>query len=143
MRRWAGRLRADFDQADLTLMLMANNGITINGSFMATKTPAGKNSRGGQFAAALHMPLNGFKPLGYKDPLLLSVEANGTGMTGATPMFKAQAKLTIPLLPGMDLPISISVANRSEFIKEKEVKGKFGFTFDLGKVLTAFRDGAH
>ena len=73
-------------------------------------------------------------------PLLLTVEANGKGMTGATPMYMAQGKLTIPLLAGIDIPISVSVANRSEFVKEKEVKGKFGFTFDLSKVMKAFQD---
>jgi hypothetical protein len=120
---------------------MGDNAITVNASFLATKTPGGKDSTGGQFAAAFHMPLNGLKPLGYKDPLLLSVEANGKGMTGATPMFVAQGKLTIPLMAGVTIPISVSVANRTEFVKEKEVKGKFGFTFDLSKTLKAFRDG--
>jgi len=72
--------------------------------------------------------------------LLLSIEANATGMTGTAPIYKAQAKLTIPFLPGMELPISVSVANRTEFLQEKEVKGKFGFTFDISKVLKAFRD---
>jgi len=119
---------------------MGTNSITMNGSFIMKKTPGGKDSNGGQFAAALHIPLNTFKPLGYKDPLLLSVEANATGMTGVAPIYKAQAKLTIPLLAGIEIPISVSVANRTEFVKEKEVKGKFGFTFDLSKTLKAFRD---
>jgi hypothetical protein len=120
---------------------LGNNSITVNGSFMATKTPAGKSSQGGQFAAAFHLPLRGLSPLAYKDPMLLSIEANGKGMTNATPMFVAQAKLTIPLMAGVNIPISVSVANRTEFVKEKEVKGKFGFTFDLSKTLKAFRDG--
>jgi hypothetical protein len=119
---------------------MGTNSITMNGSFIQKKTPGGKDSNGGQFAAAFHIPLNAFKPLGYKDPLLLSIEANATGMTDVAPIYKAQAKLTIPLLAGMEIPISVSVANRTEFIKEKEVKGKFGFTFDLSKVMKSFRD---
>lgn len=119
---------------------MGNNSITMNCSFIIKKSPGAQDSKGGQFAAAFHLPINGFKAFAYKDPLLLSVEANATGMTGVAPIYKAQAKLTIPLLAGMDIPISVSVANRTEFIKEKEVKGKFGFTFDLSKAMKAFRD---
>ena len=72
--------------------------------------------------------------------MLLSIEALASGATGETPMYTAQAKLTIPLLPGFDIPISVSVANRSKFIKETEVKGRFGFTFDVSKALKALRD---
>jgi hypothetical protein len=54
-------------------------------------------------------------------------------------MIKGQAKLTIPLPGGIDLPISFTVANRTEFIDEKEVRGQFGFTFDLSRLVQAFR----
>lgn len=120
---------------------MGTNMISMNGSFIFKKNPLGEDSKGGKFAAAIHLPLQAFKPLDYKDPLLFSLEADATGMTGTAPIYKAQAKLTIPLLPGMEIPISVSVANRTEFVKEKEVKGKFGFTFDISKALKAFRDG--
>ncbi|HEV7474399.1 MAG TPA: hypothetical protein VGN90_10145 [Pyrinomonadaceae bacterium] len=119
---------------------MGNNSITLNGSFIFKNNPVGQDSRGGQFAAAFHVPLNTLKPFGYKDPWLLSIEADATGMTGTAPVYKAQAKLTIPLLPGMEIPLSVSVANRAEFVNEKEVKGKFGFTFDVSKIMKAFRD---
>jgi hypothetical protein len=119
---------------------MGSNSITLNGSFVFKKNQVGNDSKGGKFAAAFHLPLQKFKPLDYKDPLLLSLAANASGMTGEPPMYTAQAKLTIPILPGVEIPISVSVANRSELINEKEIKGKFGFTFDLGKALKAFRD---
>lgn len=119
---------------------MGTNSITMNGSFIFTNNPLGEDTRGGKFAAGFHLPLSGFKPLDYKDPMLLSIEGDATAMTKTAPIYKAQAKLTIPLLPGMEIPISVSVANRTEFVKEKEVKGKFGFTFDVSKALKAFRD---
>ncbi|HUQ32177.1 MAG TPA: hypothetical protein VM095_08650 [Pyrinomonadaceae bacterium] len=121
---------------------MGTSSMTLNGSFIYKNNRTGSDSRGARFAAGIHMPLQGFKPLGYSDPLLLSLEANATAMTGETPMYKAQARLTIPFpnLPGVEIPISVSVANRTEFVKEKEVKGKFGFTFDISKALKAFRD---
>lgn len=119
---------------------MGANSISLNGSFLYKNNRIGKDSKGGTFSAAIHMPLRGFRPLDYKDPLLLSIEAVAAGATGESPKYTAQAKLTIPLLPGFDLPISVSVANRSEFIKETEVRGRFGFTFDISKALKAFRD---
>jgi hypothetical protein len=119
---------------------MGTNSITVNGSFIFKTNGLGEDTRGGKFAAGFHFPLNGFKPLTYKDPMLLSIEGDATAMTKTAPIYKAQAKLTIPLFAGMEIPISVSVANRTEFVKEKEVKGKFGFTFDVSKAMKAFRD---
>jgi hypothetical protein len=50
-----------------------------------------------------------------------------------------QAKLTIPVKgSGMKIPLSFSVANRSDLIKEKTVRGHIGLTFDLD-VLSSLR----
>lgn len=119
---------------------MGTNMISMNGSFIFKRNGLGEDTSGGKFAAAFHLPLSGFKPLDYKDPMLFSIEGDATGMTKTAPIYKAQAKLTIPIMAGMEIPISVSVANRTEFVKEKEVKGKFGFTFDVSKALKAFRD---
>jgi hypothetical protein len=47
----------------------------------------------------------------------------------------AQAKLTIPVKSGVKIPLSVTVANRTELIKEKEVRANFGVTFDLDAVM--------
>lgn len=121
---------------------MGTSSLTINGSFLFKNFRTGRDHRGGRLSAGVHLPLQGFKPLEYSDPLLLSIEADATATTGETPMFRGQAKLTIPFpsLPGVEIPISVSVANRTEFVNEKEVKGKFGFTFDISKAMKAFKD---
>lgn len=50
-----------------------------------------------------------------------------------------QAKVTIPVKnSGMKIPLSLSIANRSDLIKEKMVRGHIGLTFDLD-VLSALR----
>jgi hypothetical protein len=41
-----------------------------------------------------------------------------------------QFKLSIPL-KGFRIPVSLTIANRTELIKEREVRGNIGFTFDL------------
>lgn len=36
------------------------------------------------------------------------------------------------------IPISFTIANRTELVKEKEVRGNFGFTFNLDQILARF-----
>jgi hypothetical protein len=50
-----------------------------------------------------------------------------------------QARLTIPVKnSGMKIPLSLSLANRTDLIKEKTVRGHIGVTFDMD-VLSALR----
>jgi hypothetical protein len=61
---------------------------------------------------------------------------------GATPVAvpgnlgAIQAKLVIPI-PGtaVRFPLSVSYANRTELIREKELRAQFGFTFDVDNLL--------
>lgn len=51
-----------------------------------------------------------------------------------------QVKLTIPIKGlGIRFPISVTFANRTELVKEKTVRGNFGFTFDLDTILARFK----
>ena len=51
-------------------------------------------------------------------------------------MWVGQAKLTIPVKgSGVRIPFSISAANRTELIKEKDVRGNIGITFDLDAIF--------
>jgi hypothetical protein len=38
----------------------------------------------------------------------------------------------------MKIPLSISFANRTELIHEREIRGNFGVTFDLDSILAKF-----
>jgi hypothetical protein len=50
-----------------------------------------------------------------------------------------QIKLTIPIKgSGVKIPISFSVANRTELIKEKDVKAHIGLTFDMDAIAAGF-----
>jgi hypothetical protein len=51
-----------------------------------------------------------------------------------------QIKLSIPIKGlGMKIPLSITFANRTELVKEKEVRGNIGFTFDLDSIFARFK----
>jgi hypothetical protein len=68
----------------------------------------------------------------------------GGATSGVTPttaalsgnMWVGQAKLTIPVPgSGVRIPFSISAANRTELIKEKDVRASIGVTFDLDAIF--------
>jgi hypothetical protein len=40
---------------------------------------------------------------------------------------------------GFKIPFSVTFANRSELVKEKHVRGNFGFTFDLDTIFARFK----
>jgi hypothetical protein len=51
-----------------------------------------------------------------------------------------QAKLTIPIKgTGLKIPISLSYANRTELIQEKDVSGQFGLTFDFDQLVNQLK----
>ena len=51
-----------------------------------------------------------------------------------------QIKLTIPIgTSGIKMPFSITFANRTELVRERETRGNFGFTFDLDTLFARFK----
>jgi hypothetical protein len=118
--------------------------LTFNGIFNYTDSKITGDSRGGTFATELQIPLNFMDQLGDRVPWTFSFAASGKWMTHDSPTYQGQAKLTIPVprMPGLEMPISVSFASRSDLLagKESKVKGRIGFTFDLARLLTAFKN---
>lgn len=72
-----------------------------------------------------------------QEPLGEQVKVNGVAVsrTGGIDLF--QSKLTIPVKgAGVKIPISFTVANRTELIKEREVRGTIGVTFDFDSLFS-------
>jgi len=40
---------------------------------------------------------------------------------------------------GLKIPFSLTFANRTELVREKEVRANFGFTFDLDTIFAKFK----
>jgi len=51
----------------------------------------------------------------------------------------AQFKVELPISMGLSLPFSVTYANRTEYLNEKEVRGNFGFSLDLDKLYALTR----
>lgn len=70
-----------------------------------------------------------------EDTMIEGLPAGAKGNIGI-----GQLKLTIPVKgSGMRIPISVTFANRTELIKEKEVRGNIGITFDLDSVFAKLK----
>jgi hypothetical protein len=75
----------------------------------------------------------------HQTPLGLGVTAfNGADITGKGHMGEFQTKLEIPAANnGVRIPLSLTVSNRTELIKESEVRGQIGVSFNLDSLFAA------
>jgi hypothetical protein len=76
--------------------------------------------------------------LAGRDPVTISVAGLGEWYEDDRPdIAKVQVKLTLPLpgpLAALKIPVSVTLANRTELIDEKEIRGNVGFTVDFSKI---------
>ena len=139
------------------LDLTANVALTVQGEGDVTDPPAAEldGVRDFQAAAQVEVPLGrlqqrlspgsgigapviGVAFLSQKLTERAAVSFGGASFTVDEGWVHAvQARLTIPVKgSGVKVPLSISVANRTELVREKNVRGHIGLTFDMD-VLSA------
>ncbi len=107
--------------------------ITANAGYQRTEGDTTAAIDFFRFAGQLRIPLGG---AGSRRFLDFAAEANNKNDED---VFKVQAKLTLPITTGIDFPLSITWANRSDLIDEKEIRGLIGFTLDYAQLLKALR----
>lgn len=111
--------------------------LTLNGNYLYKNSPViGGDTRGGKFAGQFRFQLTPEKLVG-RNPLFFFVSGDGEGLSGRKPTFHAQAKLSIPILNGLDLPLALTYANRNEQNKKDFVKFQFSFALDTARILQA------
>jgi hypothetical protein len=111
--------------------------LALNGGFdyLNSKTIGG-DTRGGRVAAETNFQLTPDRRiLEGARPWVFSVSGEGKWMSNSKAAYTGQLKLTIPVMDGIDFPLSVSFANRNDLIKESHMRGHFGFSFDLGKLF--------
>lgn len=111
--------------------------LSLNGTFdYSDSKVVGGDTRGGRLAGEAIFQLTPEKSLvGPSRPFLFHISSEAKWGTQNKPAYTGQLKLTIPLFDGIDFPVSVSFANRTGLIKESTVRGRFGFTLDLAKLL--------
>jgi hypothetical protein len=113
-------------------------GVTLNATFdYADSKSIGADTRGKRISGDANFKLTRDRnPFGGTGPYIFTVSGESKWMNNQPSTVTGQAKLTIPIFDGISLPISVSVANRSELIKETTVRGRVGFSFDFTKLLS-------
>ena len=110
--------------------------LTINGGYFYKNSKIiGGDLRGANFAGQLQFQVTPEKSLAGRSPLYFFLASEGNWMSGAPFNYKLQGKVKIPIAEGIDFPISLTFANRTNLIDEKDVRGQFGFTFDTAKLF--------
>jgi hypothetical protein len=127
--------------------LTANGSFTVFHSLPAATLLAPKPGRfrDFQFAGQMTVPLKAgfdFWFSGRYERLLENATTfTGTTIPGTTgDIAIGQFGLNIPIPGlGMKFPVSFTVANRTELVKEKEVRGNFGFTFNWDTIFSKIK----
>ena len=101
----------------------------------------------------IDMPLPEIRPVGkstltfsylylnlLEEPLGAKIFVNGVEESRKGVINFGQAKMDFPIgTTGMHIPISLTFSNRTELIKESDVRGNIGITFDIDKLFSKER----
>lgn len=115
--------------------------VTLNATYDYQDSKViGGDLRGGRIAGGTFFQLTPEKNIFRgKDPWVFSVAGESKWMSNTPSKYTGQLKLTIPISDGITFPLSVSFANRRGLINESTVRGRFGFTFDIAKLINGYR----
>lgn len=122
--------------------------LTYNGSFTlfnANPGPGMKRLRDFDNSLRLDIPLGDVRKVGnfvltFAGQYKRLTENEMPGMDNEGDIASGQLLFTVPIKgTGFKIPFSVSFANRTEFVKEKEVRGNFGFTLDLDALFAKLK----
>jgi len=94
-----------------------------------------KNSNGGRLATEFQANLTEPPKTSHISPVILSFGGEGNWATAKKPSYTGQVKISIPLLPGIDLPVAYRYANRVAQLNQSDSKALLGLSFDLSRFL--------
>jgi len=114
---------------------------TGNGEFNYENIPSARNSVGGTVAAAVrYAPILSSEVWG-RNPIKADLSVSAKWMTRQEDTYKGQLGIRVALpwgfLKGIELPISLTVANRTELVDETDVRGVLGFSIDTSQLFGA------
>jgi hypothetical protein len=145
------------DTSNFNFIYATGNGrrvdLTANGSFtffhsrpaaISPTSPRPGRIRDFQFAAQVGIPLRGdfdFWFSGRYERLMEDASLGSVVLPGTKgDIAVGQLGLNVPIKSlGMKFPVSVTFANRTELVKEKVVKGNFGFTFNWDTLLSKLK----
>jgi hypothetical protein len=118
--------------------------LTLNGSYDYSNSSAiGADVRTERGALQISRNLVNIGKSHLRTPLQFNL--SGEGLHQETVWhYRAQMQLVIPIATGVDLPLSFGYGDQTDVLRQQEkgVYGKFGLTFDFGKLVDALH-GQH
>lgn len=132
------------DSYDLKLLFDCGSGcqlserfnFTANGGFKYFDNPVGSNDWSGSAALSLQIRLNPEPNLLQGRNFYLAVSGRGDWTQGRRALYQAQAKISLPVLDGFEIPISFHYANRTERHDEREFRIQAGFAVDTSRLFS-------
>lgn len=106
--------------------------------FQNAQTSTSVNRQIGRIAEAVKFPVASSEWLPTKAPPSITVSGEADFGSHGTPIYKGQFKLSIPVLSGLDLPISFLYVNRTATVPRADIKAQLGLAIDTSKLARAF-----
>lgn len=113
--------------------------LTLNGTFnYLDSNTIGGDTRQGKFTGQFRFQLTPDDRLIGRRPVFFFLTGQGEAQSGRFPIYRAQAKITIPVMDGVDLPLAFTYASRNAEGKKDTLKGQFSFTVDTARLYKLF-----
>ena len=112
---------------------------TFNASADYTDRKTALNSTGGRAATEFQGDLTKSNSAWGRNPIQLSFSGEAQWLTRAKPQYTFQAKLTIPLSAGINLPIVYKYANRTALLNQTDSEARLGLSIDISRLAQALK----
>jgi hypothetical protein len=107
---------------------------TVNASGDYTDRKSALDSKGGRVATSFIGNLTQPGSAWAKNPITLTFSGEGRWQTSQKPQYTFEAKLTIPLVPGVELPLAYRYANRIAQINQTASEARMGLSVDISRL---------
>ena len=112
---------------------------TVNASGDYTDRKSTLDSKGGRVATSFKGNLTQPESAWGKNPITLTFSGEGKWQTSQKPQYTFEAKLTIPLVPGVELPLAYRYANRIAQINQTDSSARLGLSVDISRLAHGFK----
>jgi len=112
---------------------------TVNASGDYTDHKSAPDFKGGRFATSFKGSLTQPDSAWGKCPITLTFGGEGKWQTNHKPQYTFQAELTIPLVPGVDLPLVYRYANRIAQFDQTDSQARMGLSVDISRLAHSFK----
>ena len=112
---------------------------TFNASADYTDRKMDLDSKGGRAATEFQGNITKSNSPWGRSPLTISFSGEAQWLTSQKPQYSFQAKLTIPIVTGVELPVVYRYANRAAQLNQSSSEARLGLSFDISRLAQALK----